>query len=109
MKQLFLVLIFFSQGVFAQSIDGEIELAGFILGQYRKAVHSQLGPPFETRKNDKGWIYEFHTIKPDTSVYVLFKYAVWDTTRIHSIQLTGDRYDEMVPFRGLKLGSPAEK
>jgi hypothetical protein len=38
-------------------------------------------------------------------VYVLFKYAPPDTTRIYAIQLSGDRYDEMNAFRGLKLGA----
>lgn len=100
--------MFLSQGSLAQIIDGEIELAGFILGQYRKTVHEQLGPPFERRKTSEGWVYEFHVIKPDTSVYALFKYPEWDTTRIYSIQLSGDAYEEMEPFRGLKLGSPRE-
>ena len=109
MKKLFVALLFVSQSVSGQVIDGEIELAGFILGQYRTAVHAQLGPPIEHRITNEGWIYEFHALKPDTSVYVLFKYPVWDTTRVHTIQLNGEKFEEMHPFRGLKLGAPKDQ
>jgi hypothetical protein len=108
MKQLF-VLFLFTQGVLAQTIDGETELAGFVLGQYRKTVHSELGTPIERRITDEGWLYEFHAIKPDTSVYALFKYPHWDTTRIYSIQLNGEAYEEMQPFKGIKLGEQKQK
>jgi len=89
---------------YAQRIGGEIELAGFMLGQYRKNVHHELGPPIKVIR-PKGWIYEFHKIKPDTSVYALFKYEPADTTKIYSIQISGKRYPEMAPFRGLRLGA----
>lgn len=105
MKQLLAcIFLLLTEGVLAQRVEGEIELAGFLLGQYRNTVHSELGAPIERRISSEGWLYEFHKIKPDTSVYALFKYPNWDTTRIYSIQLTGDRYDDMVPFRGVRLG-----
>jgi hypothetical protein len=108
MKKLFAALLFLSQGISAQVIDGEIELAGFVLGQYRRTVHMELGAPIERRITDEGWLYEFHKIKSDTSVYALFKYPKWDTTRIYSIQLNGNEFEEMHPFRGLKLGAKKE-
>ncbi len=104
MKHITALLIFCVASTYAQVIDGEVELAGFVLGQYRENVHSELGPPIERKKSD-GWLYEFHKIKPDTSVYALFKYAKWDTTRIYAIQLSGNRFVEMHPFRGVKLGA----
>lgn len=106
MKLFNVLLLFFGSTVsYAQEIEGETELAGFLIGQQRTAVHKQLGPPIQRNPSEDGWIYEFHTLKPDTSVYALFKYAQWDTTRIYAIQISGDRYDEMVPFRGLRLGA----
>jgi hypothetical protein len=100
-----ILVICVTTATWAQEIDGEIELAGFLLGQYRTAVHTQLGPPIQRSVSEDGWIFEFHALKPDTSVYVLFKYTQADTTRIYAIQLNGDRYEEMIAFRGLKLGA----
>lgn len=98
-----------AESEFARQVEGEIELAGFVLGQHRKAVHKHLGPPFQQSLKKDGWLYEFHKLKPDTSVYALFKYQPADTSRIYSIELVGDRFEEMHPFKGLKLGSPKEK
>jgi len=108
MKKLLFVLVFFAYHLHAQEIHGEIELGGFQLGQYRKAVHTELGKPIQSKVTTDGWIYEFQLIKPDTSVYALFKYPQWDTTRVYSIQLNGDSYDEMHPFYGFKLGASKE-
>ncbi len=108
MKRLLLLFQFLATGTFAQEVDGEIELAGVVLGQYRTAVYAQFGPPIERDKTKDGWLYEFHALKADTSVYALFKYAAWDTTRVYGIQINGNRYEEMHPFKGLKLGATAE-
>lgn len=109
MRKLAVALMFFFPDVFAQQVEGETELAGFVLGQFRKNVHAQLGPPFQKSVTNDGWLYEFHTIKPDTSVYALFKYNPADTARVYAIELVGDPYPEMHSFRGLKLGDTREK
>jgi hypothetical protein len=109
MRKLAFALLFFLPDAFAQQVEGETELAGFVLGQLRKNVHAQLGPPFQKSTNSDGWVYEFHKLKPDTSVYALFKYNGSDTTRIYAIELVGDPYPEMHAFRGLKLGDKKEK
>lgn len=108
MKRIFLFILFGAHASFAQNIAGEIELAGFQLGQLRSAIQHQLGAPIRKEVTDDNWIYEFHLIKPDTSVYGLFKYAAWDTTRLYGFQLNGDAYDEMNPFKGFKIGSSKE-
>src|SRR5687768_11625940 len=109
MKKILAIVLFYTTcSMHAQPIEGEIELAGFVLGQYRAVVYHQLGPPIQQQHTDDGWIYEFHLLKPDTSVYALFKYAQSDTMRIYSIQINGQRYEEMHPFRGLKLGARKE-
>lgn len=102
----FLLIVFVTIPLLCFSqVDGEIELTGFILGQYRKAVHTQLGPPIQRIDTDDGWIYEFHALRPDTSVYALFKYSESDTSRIYSIQLNGHEYNAMHSFNGLRLGA----
>jgi hypothetical protein len=109
MKKILLFVVLGMQISHAQQITGEIELAGFQLGQLRTAIHHQLGAPIKKEITEDNWIYEFHLIKPDTSVYGLFKYAVWDTTRLYGFQLNGDSYEEMHPFKGFKIGSPKEQ
>ncbi|HCW09151.1 MAG TPA: hypothetical protein DGG95_17480 [Cytophagales bacterium] len=103
------ILNLWTYTVNAQNITGEIELGGFMLGQYRTAVHNELGRPIKKIKTDDGWIYEFHNFKKDTSVYGLFKYPSWDTLRLFAIQINGHRYEEMHPFKGLKLGNTKEE
>ena len=80
-------------------------MAGFVLGQSKHTVHAELGRPFLRSKKDDGWMYEFHAIKPDTSVYAVFKYRPADSTRIYAIELVGDPHPEMHAVRGLKLGA----
>lgn len=99
------IFILIPNSVYSQNIGGEIELGGFLLGQYRTAVHTQLGAPLKRIDTEDRWIYEFHAITPDTSVYALFKYPARDTARIYSIQLNGHHYKEMRPFKGLTLGA----
>jgi hypothetical protein len=108
MKKLLILVFGMAHFAFGQEVSGEVELAGFLLGQERKAVHAALGTPVQKRITKDGWIYEFQRVKPDTSVYALFKYPQWDTTRVYSIQLNGDSFDEMHPFCGFKLGASKE-
>ena len=108
MKKLWILLLVSAQA-YSQQTEGEVELAGFVLGQHRQTVHAQLGAPIQVSRHKDGWLYEFHTFKPDTSVYGLFKYNPSDTTRIYGIEMVGNRYEEMHPFRGFRLGSPKEK
>ena len=109
MKNLAFVLLFFLPDAFAQQVEGETELAGFVLGQARKNAHAQLGPPFQRSKHSDGWVSEFHALKPDTSVYIVLKYNPIDSAKIYAVELVGERFPEMHPFRGLKLGDPKEK
>jgi hypothetical protein len=104
-----LILLLISVQVYSQHTDGEIELAGFVLGQHRQTVHAQLGAPIQVSRHKDGWVYEFHKFTPDTSVYGLFKYSPSDTNRIYGIEMVGNRYEEMHPFRGIRLGATQDK
>ena len=109
MRKLSIILLFIFPETLAQQISGEVELAGFVLGQSRVTVHSTLGIPFQTTKHEDGWLSEFHKLKPDTSVYAVFKYNAADTSRIYGIELVGDPDQEMHPFKGLRLGASKER
>lgn len=108
MKALFMCLLFISETVYSQVSKDQIELDGFMLGQYRNAVHNQIGQPAKRIDTNDGWIYEFHILKSDSSIYSLFKYSSSDTSRIKAMQINGIEYNEMYPFLGLKLGDSQE-
>jgi hypothetical protein len=109
MKKLSIILLLIVPEVFAQQVKGEVELAGFVLGQDRQTVQSALGAPFQSTKHEDGWLSDFHKIKPDTSVYVVFKYRPSNPSKIYGIELAGDPDPDMHPFKGLKLGANKEK
>ncbi len=111
MKKLAIFLSFLFPDALAQQVEGEVELAGFVLGQTRSAVYADLGAPFLKEDKSDGWVFEFHKLKPDTSVYALFKYNPSDADKIYGIELVGDgsKWSEMHPFRGLQLGDAKAK
>jgi hypothetical protein len=109
MKKVIVALFICIAHVSLAQVGGEVELAGFMLGQSRKSIHKELGTPIEKRFTEDKWLYEFHALHKDTSVYALFKYPSWDTTRVYSIQVNGDHFPEMHTFRGVKLGSKSEE
>lgn len=109
MRKLPIIFLFIVPELFAQRIIGEVELAGFVLGQYRRTVHATLGKPFQSTTHEDGWISDFHALKKDTSVYAVFKYNAADTARIYGIEMVGDPHPEMHAFKGLKLGATKEK
>jgi hypothetical protein len=83
----------------------QIELNGFLLYQFQKAVESSLGPPFQTMEKESSK-FELHKI--DREAYMVFEYSKKMPCNIQSIQLTG-RTNNMSPFNGLMLGDNKEK
>lgn len=80
------------------------DLNGFRLGQYRETATNELGNPIQHDKYDDGFEYEVFIIKPDTSLYMVFEYAVEHTDVIWSIQVSGSNTTADIGFKGLKLG-----
>ncbi len=103
MKKLIAILLFGS----TMQVYGQLfytDLYGFRLGQYREAAQNELGEPIEYGKFADGFISETYLLKPDTSLYIIFEYASWDSSIIWSIQVSGSNSTTDIGFRNAKLG-----
>lgn len=80
------------------------DLNGFRIGQYRESVTKELGKPLQSGKYEDNFEYEVLLIKPDTSLYMVFQYAVEKADIIWSIQISGNNSETDIGFKGLKLG-----
>jgi len=111
MKNLHLIFFLITSNILHSQDNppSQMSLDGFYLSQYRYVFTNLYGKPLQIIKTEDGWIYEFFKVKPDTSVYILTKASSDDTTAIISIQINGEKYDEMIPFLGLKLGDDEKK
>ena len=83
----------------------QIELNGFLLYQFQKAVETSLGTPFQTM--ERGFS-KFELCQIDREAYMVFEYSKEMPCNIQSIQLTG-KTNNMRPFKGLMLGDSKEK
>ena len=81
------------------------DLYGFRLGQYRETASNEFGKPFLQDKFEDGFEYEVFLVKPDTSLYMVFEYAVEQTDIIWSIQISGKNTTTDIGFKGLRLGA----
>jgi hypothetical protein len=102
--QIFAILfvLFWALQVAAQSVV--TDLNGFRLGQFREAPKNDLGNPMHADKYEDGFEYEIYLLKPDSSVYMIFEYAVDKTDVIWSIQISGKDSLMDIGFKGLKFG-----
>ncbi|MFV0529828.1 MAG: hypothetical protein ACK5MD_00110 [Flavobacteriales bacterium] len=80
------------------------ELNGFRIGQYRETATNEFGKPVQQDKYEDGFEYEAFIINQDTSLYMVFEYAVGHTDVIWSIQISGNNTTTDIGFKGLKLG-----
>lgn len=103
MKKLILFLII---GL-AFQVQGQqfyTELYGFKLGQFRNVANKELGKPIQYGKFEDGFVYEAYSLKPDTSLHIIFEYAARDTSIIWSIQVSGYDSTTSIDFKDAKLG-----
>ncbi len=98
------LLLFLLAGHFTYGQTFYSELYGFKIGQYRTTAKLELGSPFQYGKLDDGFVYEVFLLKPDTSLYIVFEYASYDTEIIWSIQVTGYNTSTELGFKNAKLG-----
>lgn len=83
----------------------EIELNGWRLQQYIRAVDAQLGKPFKVVDDGRE---HWRAYRLDDEAYMVFLVHDDWPSYIQSIQLTGVTR-KMLPFRGLMLGDPVAK
>lgn len=85
------------------------DLNGFRLGQFREVPKNQFITTFQSDKFEDGYEYDAFFVNNDSTVYMIFEYAVDDLNIIWSIQVTGSEYGYDCHFKGLKLGIPAKE
>ncbi|MDB5256177.1 MAG: Pyruvate phosphate dikinase [Chitinophagaceae bacterium] len=108
MKKIFSILIlFFSLTCNAQEII--TDLNGFRLGQYRETATNEWGKAFRQEKFEDGFEYEAFLIRPDSSAYMIFEYAAYETSLIWSIQISGNNTSIDLGFKNLKFGDEAKQ
>jgi len=85
--------------------ETETDLNGFRLWQFKNAVSSTFGKPFDTFNTADATIEAYRL---DERAYMVFEYLKRTPNNIYSIQLTGDT-EKALPFMGLKLGDNISK
>ena len=88
----------------AQNPPSQIELNGFLLGQYKKVLDSTFGAPYEESRTEDGWLYRLYLLSEQSKAYMVVKFASHDEERIFSIQIAGNAKTHMTAFLGLRLG-----
>jgi len=83
----------------------QTDLNGFRLWQFRSAVTSTMGKPFDKITTDYS-IAEAYRL--DDKAYMVFEYLNKFQNNIYSMQITG-RTDKALPFMGLSLGDDVNK
>ncbi len=100
----FLTILIVVSGLQVYGQEFNTSLYGFKLGQYREATKVELGNPIKAGKYGDGFEYEAFSLKPDTSLYIVFEYAKEDTSTIWSIQVSGSNSTTDIGLKGIKLG-----
>ncbi|TAE55020.1 MAG: hypothetical protein EAZ89_06115 [Bacteroidetes bacterium] len=79
------------------------ELYGFKLGQARESIVPQLGKPSKADVFDDGFEYEYYLL-PKKKIDVYFEFAVGNTEKIWSIQVSGTDTTVDIGLQGVRLG-----
>lgn len=87
----------------------QVELNGFLIGQYVKAADGTFGKPTQVTTTDDHWTYRAYIFDQKHEAYMVFKFPSWDKERIFTIQIAGDAGTPMRPFLGLVLGDDRSK
>jgi hypothetical protein len=100
----------FAPGLLAQELPpSQLELSGFLLGQYDSAAEGQFSKPTQVTKTEDGWIDRAYVFDKDHGGYMAFKYPSDDSKRMIAIQIAGSAGTPMVSFMGLQVGDDRSK
>lgn len=91
------------------SPPSQIELNGFLLGQYAKALDATFGKPTQVTTSEDHWTYRVYVFDQTHNAYMAFKSPPNDEKKLSSIQIAGDAGTAMRPFLGLSLGDDKAK
>jgi hypothetical protein len=87
----------------------QVELNGFLLGQYDSAADGQFGKPTQVTKTDDGWIDRVYLFDKDHGSYMAFSYPPNDSKRMTAIQIAGSSGTQSTSFLGLRVGDDKNK
>jgi hypothetical protein len=106
----FFTTLFASPRLSAQDFPAsQVELNGFLLGQYDSAPDGQFGKPTQVTKTEDGWIDRAYVFDKDHAGYMAFKYPSHDSRRMLAIQIAGRAGTQMAFFLGLRVGDDKSK
>ena len=88
----------------AENPPSQVELNGYLLGQYKKVLEPTFGAPYQETKSKDGWVYRVYVLSKETQSYMAFKFTKDDPEHVFSIQIAGEAGTNMLPFLGLRLG-----
>lgn len=103
------ILLISTCAVSAQAPPSQVELNGFLLGQYKTVLEPTFGTPYDETKTEDGWVYLTYMLRDDSSGYMTFRFSSEEPNRMYSIQIAGDASIQMTPFLGLRLGDSKTK
>jgi len=104
-----LLLILITIPILSNAQEFVTDLNGFRLGQFREVPKNQFITAFKSDKFEDGYEYDAYIINPDSTLYMIFEYAVNDLNIIWSIQITGSENGYDCHFKGLKFGMLAKE
>lgn len=104
------LLLFSSLLAWSQAAPAsQVELNGFLLGQYIKAADGTFGKPYEVRKAEVDSTDHIYVFDKAHSGYMVFEASSDRGEQIISIQIAGKAATPMRPFLGLVLGDSKSK
>lgn len=105
------MLAFFAAGllpIFAHALDSQIEMNGFLLGQYKACARAQYGTPFRTLTAHSKDDTDVFALGLGTGTHMIFSYEDAKPPReprIVAMQINGADDPAVEDFRGIKLGA----
>jgi len=104
-----LCLVLYASAAAAENPPSQIELNGFLLGQYVKMLDSTFGTPFQEEMTEDGLAYRAYVLSKESQGYMVFQSTTERPQYIFSIQITGKVGTNTTPFLGLRLGDDKSK
>lgn len=87
----------------------QVELNGFLLGQYAQAPDRAFGKPAQVGTDEDHWTYRAYLFDEKYGAYMAFRFPPDDHQRMLSIQIAGNAGTPMRPFLGLVIGDDKQK
>jgi hypothetical protein len=98
------------QVALAQGVPSQLELNGFLVGQYLETAKTSFGKPYQTKVPEgDNFGMEVYLLDTERGGYMVFVSSPSHPDQMHTIQITGPPGTKMRPFLGMRLGDSREK